>query len=132
MGETVILYGLQANNQQELDFMDNASMKVAQAMIAAAREYGYFLEDEPLRSAPELVELEKPLFVNMFKAFKDHLQTVNRMELDADEISNMFNFAVGKGADMAFNFMKMKTMSRIYNLSFCRKTNQSSNNSADR
>ena len=85
--------------------MDNASMKVAQAMIAAAREYGYFLEDEPLRSAPELVELEKPLFVNMFKAFKDHLQTVNRMELDADEISNMFNFAVGKGADMAFNFM---------------------------
>ena len=105
MGETVILYGLQANNQQELDFMDNASMKVAQAMIAAAREYGYFLEDEPLRSAPELVELEKPLFVNMFKAFKDHLQTVNRMELDADEISNMFNFAVGKGADMAFNFM---------------------------
>ena len=85
--------------------MDNAAMLVAQAMIGAAREYGYFLEDEPLRSAPELTELEKPLFVNMFKAFKEHLLLVNRMELDEDEISCMFNFVVGKGAEMAFNFV---------------------------
>ena len=47
--------------------MDESALKVAQAMIAAAREYGYFLEDEPLRSAPELVELEKPLFVSNLK-----------------------------------------------------------------
>lgn len=85
--------------------MDNAAMLVAQSMISAAREYGYFLEDEPLRSAPELTELEKPLFVNMFKAFKEHLQMVNRMELDEEEISCMFNFVVGKGAEMAFNFV---------------------------
>ena len=85
--------------------MDNAAMLVAQTMIGAAREYGYFLEDEPLRSAPELTELEKPLFVNMFKAFKEHLQLVNRMELNEDEISCMFNFVVGKGAEMAFNFV---------------------------
>ena len=38
--------------------MDNASMKVAQAMINAARENGYFVEGEPLRSAPELAEME--------------------------------------------------------------------------
>ena len=85
--------------------MEELSLKVAQAMIAAAREFGYFPEGDSLRSAPELTELEKPLFVNMFKAFKDHLQSVNRMELEEDEISSMFNFAVGKGADMAFNFM---------------------------
>ena len=85
--------------------MDESALKVAQAIIAAAQEYGYFLEGEPLRSAPELVELEKPLFVGMFKAFKEHLQSVNRMELDAEEISCMFNLAVGKGAEMAFNFV---------------------------
>ena len=85
--------------------MDNEAMLVAQTMISAAREYGYFLEGEPMRSTPELTELEKPLFVNMFKAFKEHLQLVNRMELDEDEISCMFNFAVGKGAEMAFNFI---------------------------
>ena len=74
-------------------------------MISAARGYGYFPEGDSLRSAPELVEWEKPLFVNMFKAFKEHLLQVNRMELDSDEISSMFNFAVGKGAEMAFNFV---------------------------
>ena len=89
--------------------MEDAALKVAQAMIAAARKYGYFLEDEPLRSAPELAELEKPLFVKMFQNFKDHLQTVKRMELNEEEISSMFNFAVGKGADMAFNFMNNQT-----------------------
>ena len=85
--------------------MDDLAMQVAQAMIDASRKYGYFLEDEPLRSAPELTALEKPLFIAMFQAFKEHLQRVNRMELNADEIASMFNFAVGKGADMAFNFM---------------------------
>lgn len=85
--------------------MEELSLKVAQAMIAAAREYGYFPEGDSLRSAPELAALEKPLFVNMFKAFKEHLLLVNRMELDADEISYMFNFIVGKGSEMAFNFI---------------------------
>ena len=47
--------------------MDNASMKVAQAMIDAARENGYFVEGEPLRSAPELAEMEKTVFVNIEK-----------------------------------------------------------------
>ena len=82
-----------------------AALQVAQCIVAAARSAGYLLENEPMQSAPELAELEKPLFVQMFKAFKEHLQTVGRMELTGDEIASMFNFAVGKGAEMAYNFM---------------------------
>ena len=85
--------------------MSELSMQVAQAVIAAARHAGYLLEDEAMQSAPELVELEKPLFVKMFQTLKDHLQAVNRMELTSDEIASMFNFVVGKGAEMAYNFM---------------------------
>lgn len=81
------------------------ALLVAQSIIRAAQDAGYLLEDEPMRSAPELTELEKPLFINMFKALREHLQTVNRMELTDDEVSSMFNFAVGKGAEMAFNFI---------------------------
>ena len=95
--------------------MDNASMKVAQAMIDAARENGYFVEGEPLRSAPELAEMEKAVFVNMFQAFRDHLQKVNRMELTEDEVSSMFNFAVGKGADMAFNHVNNQSQECLVN-----------------
>ena len=82
-----------------------AALQVAQCIVAAARSAGYLLENEPMQSAPELAELEKTLFVQMFKAFKEHLQTVGRMELTSDEIASMFNFAVGKGAEMAYNFM---------------------------
>jgi len=82
-----------------------AALQVAQCIVAAARSAGYLLENEPMQSAPELAELEKTLFVQMFKAFKEHLQTAGRMELTSDEIASMFNFAVGKGAEMAYNFM---------------------------
>ena len=85
--------------------MNELSIQVAQTVIAAARQAGYLLEDEAMQSAPELAELERPLFVKMFQAFREHLQKVNRMELTADEIASMFNFAVGKGAEMAYNFM---------------------------
>ena len=81
------------------------AVSVASAMIAAARQFGYFAEGEALRSAPELVELERPLFVKMFQALKEHLQSVKRMELTDDEVASMFNFAVGKGSEMAFNYM---------------------------
>ena len=57
-----------------------AALQVAQCIVAAARSAGYLLENEPMQSAPELAELEKPLFVQMFKAFKEHLQTAGRME----------------------------------------------------
>lgn len=81
------------------------SILIAQCIVAASKEAGYLLDGEPMQSAPELAELEKPLFIAMFKAFKEHLQAAGRMELTADEIASMFNFAVGKGADMAYNFM---------------------------
>lgn len=87
------------------DEKNQSSLLVAKCMIAAARAAGYLLEDEAMRTAPELAALEKPLFVNMFKELRDHLQKVNRMELTDDEVASLFNFAVGKGADMAHNFM---------------------------
>ena len=83
------------------DEKNQSSLLVAKCMIAAARAAGYLLEDEAMRTAPELAALEKPLFVNMFKELRDHLQKVNRMELTDDEVASLFNFAVGKGADMA-------------------------------
>ena len=81
------------------------SLAVARCIVAAAQGAGYLVEGEPVQSAPELTQLEKPLFINMFKALREHLQTVNRMELTDEEIASMFNFAVGKGAEMAFNFI---------------------------
>ena len=83
----------------------NEALEIARVIVEAARRSGYLAEGEPMNSAPELAALEKPLFVKMFQALKEHLQNVNRMELTDDEISSMFNFAVGKGADMAYNFM---------------------------
>ena len=62
------------------------AVSVASAMIAAARQFGYFAEGEALRSAPELIELERPLFVKMFQALKEHLQSVKRMELTDEEV----------------------------------------------
>lgn len=82
-----------------------SSIMIGQTIIAAARQAGYLLEGEPMQSAPELAALEKPLFIKMFQGFKEHLQSAGRMELTADEIASMFNFAVGKGAEMAYNFM---------------------------
>ena len=81
------------------------SLLTAHCIVSAARAAGYLAEGEPMQSAPELAELEKPLFIKMFQAFKDHLQAAGRMELTSDEIASMFNFAVGKGAEMAYNFM---------------------------
>ena len=81
------------------------SLAVARCIVAAAQGAGYLVEGEPIQSAPELTQLEKPIFINMFKALREHLQTVNRMELTDDEVASMFNFAVGKGAEMAFNFV---------------------------
>ncbi len=86
------------------EFSEQA-LKVAQVIVYAARQAGYLLEGEAMQSSPELAALEKPLFVKMFQALKEHLQKVNRMELTDDEIASMFNFAVGKGAEMAHNFM---------------------------
>ena len=87
------------------NFSSEDSIKVAQAIVAAARQAAYLPEGEAMQSSPELAALEKPIFIKMFQAFKAHLQDNNAMELTADEISSMFNFAVGKGAEMAYNFM---------------------------
>ena len=81
------------------------SIQIAQAIVTAACQAGYIVEDEPMQSAPELAALEKTLFIKMFQAFKDHLQGAGRLTLTEDEIASMFNFAVGKGAEMAYNFM---------------------------
>jgi hypothetical protein len=81
------------------------SLLTAQCIVSAARNAGYLVEDEAMQSSPELAELEKPLFIKMFQAFKEHLQNSGRMELTSDEVASMFNFAVGKGAEMAYNFM---------------------------
>ena len=87
------------------NFSSEDSIKVAQTIVAAARQAAYLPEGEAMQSSPELAALEKPIFIKMFQAFKAHLQDNNAMELTADEISSMFNFAVGKGAEMAYNFM---------------------------
>ena len=81
------------------------ALLVAKAIVTASRQAGYIVEDEAIQSSPELAALEKPLFIKIFQAFKEHLQAAGRMELTLDEISSMFNFAVGKGAEMAYNFM---------------------------
>ena len=86
-------------------FASEDALKVAQNIIASARQEGYLLEDEPFQSSPELSALEKPLFIKMFQAFKEHLQRNGAMELTSDEIAYMFNFVVAKGAEMAYNFM---------------------------
>ncbi len=83
----------------------NEALAVARAMVAAARAAGYWAEDEPMRSSPELAALEKPLFVKMFQALREHLQKAGRMELSEDEIASLFNFAVGRGAEQAYNFL---------------------------
>ena len=83
------------------NFSSEDSIKVAQAIVAAARQAAYLPEGEAMQSSPELAALEKPIFIKMYQAFKAHLQDNNAMELTADEISSMFNFAVGKGAELA-------------------------------
>ena len=55
------------------EFSEQA-LKVAQVIVYAARQAGYLLEGEAMQSSPELAALEKPLFVKMFQALKEHLQ----------------------------------------------------------
>ncbi len=81
------------------------ALLVARAMVGAARREGYLVEGEPMLSSPELAEAEKILFVKMFAELKRHLREAGRMELAEDEIAALFNFAFGKGAEQAYNYL---------------------------
>ena len=47
--------------------INSDSLAVARCIVAAAQGAGYLVEGEAMQSAPELTQLEKPIFINMFK-----------------------------------------------------------------
>lgn len=78
---------------------------VARAMIAAALQHGYLAAGETVLTAPELAEAEKELFLRMFAELRKHLRESGRAALSEDEIASLFNFAFGKGAELAYNHL---------------------------
>ena len=78
---------------------------VARAMIAAALHHGYLSAGETVLTAPELADAEKELFLRMFAELKKHLRKSGRAALSEDEIASLFNFAFGKGAEQAYNYL---------------------------
>ena len=87
------------------DTDNTGALGVARAIIAAARHAGYLADGDPMLSAPELAAAEKTLFLKMFEELKRHLRHAGRPELSEDEIASLFNFAFGKGAEQAYNYL---------------------------
>lgn len=78
---------------------------VARTMIAEAQRRGWLVPGESVLTAPELAEAEKELFLRMFAELKNHLRRSGRTTLAEDEIASLFNYAFGKGAEQAYNYL---------------------------
>ena len=72
----------------------------ARAAAAAVIEVAKTMQilDGPIRTAPELAEMEKFLFVNLFKTIREHENT-HANTLDPDEVSAMFTFVFIRAAE---------------------------------
>ena len=73
-----------------------AARAAAAAVIDTARRMKIL--DGPIRTAPELAEMEKFLFVSLFDALRQRDNTADH-PLSADEISAMFTFVFCRAAE---------------------------------
>jgi hypothetical protein len=60
--------------------------------------------DAPMRTAPELAEMEKFLFISLFDAIRTH-EGLAENGLDPDEVAAMFNFVYVRSAEAVTAFL---------------------------
>ena len=83
--------------------MDEKSLKVGKAMLACAIDKGYFDGGE-FMVIEELAEVEKNLFLEMFRRLEKHREYEKRNELTVDEISAMFSFVFARSVEAVVNY----------------------------
>ena len=70
---------------------------IAELMVDTAEEHGYM--DGALAVIPAMAEVEKQLFIQMFKALETHRERMGRSELSVDEVASTFSFVFAKAAE---------------------------------
>ena len=83
--------------------MDEKALKIGRMMIDCAVEHGYF-DGVNLDMVEELAEVEKNMFIELFRRLDKYQRDVGRNELSTDEISSMFSFVFARSVEAVVNF----------------------------
>jgi hypothetical protein len=83
--------------------MDEKALKIGRMMINCAVEHGYF-DGVNLDLIEELAEVEKGMFIELFRRLDKYQKETGRNELTSDEISSMFSFVFARSVEAVVNF----------------------------
>jgi hypothetical protein len=83
--------------------MDEKAMMIGRAMVVCAVENGYF-DGVNLDLIEELADVERDLFIEMFRRLEKHRTDCKRDELTSDEISSMFSFVFARSVEAVANY----------------------------
>ena len=83
--------------------MNEKAIMIGKAMIAAAVENGYF-DGVNLELIEELADVEKDVFIGMFRKLETYRMDCKRDELTTDEISSMFSFVFARSIEAVVNY----------------------------
>lgn len=83
--------------------MNGEGIKIGKIMVNTAVECGYF-DGVNLDIIEELAEVEKKLFIEMFRRLEKYREQQQRNELTMDEISSLFSFVFARSVEAVVNF----------------------------
>lgn len=83
--------------------MDNDAMMIGKAMIVCAVENGYF-DGVNMDMIEELADVERGMFIEMFRKLEKYRSDVKRDDLTTAEISSLFFFVFARSVEAVVNF----------------------------
>lgn len=83
--------------------MNDNALKIGKIMISCAVEHGYF-DGVNLDMIEELAEIEKNMFIELFRRLDKYQHETGRNELTTDEISSMFSFVFARSVEAVVNY----------------------------